>query len=206
MNRIALGVVILGAGASSRMGRPKLLLPWGDTSIVGHLIRQWHLLGTEQIAIVCRAGDKPLADELDRLDFPPANRIENPEPERGMFSSIVCAANWQGWKSELTSWAIVLGDQPQLRTQTLGELVKFYGEHPDKICQPTFEDRAKHPVFLPRAVFQELKAARKKTLKEFLGDFSNRTEYCPLGDPGLAFDLDTPEDYQRATGSKLDRI
>ena len=75
MNRIALGVVILGAGASSRMGRPKLLLPWGDTSIVGHLIRQWHLLGAEQIAIVCRAGDKPLTDELNRLDFPPTARI-----------------------------------------------------------------------------------------------------------------------------------
>ena len=34
-----LGVIILGAGASSRMGRPKLLLPWGDTSVIGHLIR-----------------------------------------------------------------------------------------------------------------------------------------------------------------------
>ena len=41
----AIGVIILGAGASSRMGRPKLLLPWGDTSVIGHLIRQWQALG-----------------------------------------------------------------------------------------------------------------------------------------------------------------
>src|SRR5271169_6647644 len=89
-----LGVVILGAGASSRMGRPKLLLPWKDTTIVGHLIRQWRGLGARQIAVVHRPGDAPLAAELDRLDFPAKDRIVNPQPERGMFSSIVCAAEW----------------------------------------------------------------------------------------------------------------
>ena len=50
------GVVILGAGASSRMGRPKLLLPWGDTSIIGHLIEQWRALAAAQIAVVRRPG------------------------------------------------------------------------------------------------------------------------------------------------------
>ncbi len=51
-----LGVVILGAGASSRMGRPKLLLPWGATTIVGHLLEQWQTLGAAQIAVVRRPG------------------------------------------------------------------------------------------------------------------------------------------------------
>ncbi|HRY59690.1 MAG: NTP transferase domain-containing protein [Verrucomicrobia bacterium] len=41
----ALGVVLLAAGRSARMGKPKLLLPWGDTSVLGHLIRQWQSLG-----------------------------------------------------------------------------------------------------------------------------------------------------------------
>ena len=199
MNRIALGVVILGAGASSRMGRPKLLLPWGDTSIVGHLIRQWHLLGTEQIAIVCRAGDKPMTDELDRLAFPSANRIENHEPERGMFSSIVCAANWPGWKNELTSWAIVLGDQPHLREDTLHELLAFNRKHADKICQPSFQGHARHPVLLPRAVFETLKQTHAGTLKNFLKLVSGDIVLCPVNDSGLALDLDTPEDYHRAT-------
>ena len=94
----ALGVVILGAGASSRMGRPKLLLPWRGTTVIGAILRQWRELGAAQIAVVLRPGDAPLAAELDRLDFPRADRIENPQPERGMFSSIVCAANWPGWQ------------------------------------------------------------------------------------------------------------
>ena len=107
-----LGVVILGAGASSRMGRPKLLLPWKDTTVIGHILRQWRELGARQIAVVHRPDDAPLAAELDRLGVPAHDRIENPTPELGMFSSIVCAANWSGWRTEISSWAIALGDQP----------------------------------------------------------------------------------------------
>ena len=84
-------------------------------TIVGHLIRQWRELGAGQIAVVHRPdNDTPLVAELDRLDFPAKDRIANPQPERGMFSSIVCAADWSGWRSEIGAWAIVLGDQPHL--------------------------------------------------------------------------------------------
>jgi len=92
----AIGVVILGAGASLRMGRPKLLLPWRGTTVIGHLLKQWRNLGAAQISIVLRPQDAPLAAELDRLGFPRTDRIENPQPERGMFSSILCAAGWPG--------------------------------------------------------------------------------------------------------------
>src|SRR5437016_1251765 len=112
-----LGSVILAAGRSARMGRPKLLLPWGKTSVLGHLFEQWQRLGTYQIAIVCAAGDSIIQAELDRLKFPAENRIINEAPQRGMFSSIQCAARWRGWKSELTHWAIALGDQPHVRPE-----------------------------------------------------------------------------------------
>src|SRR5947209_16030515 len=104
------GVVILAAGRSSRMGQPKLLLPWGKTSILGHLIGQWTLLGAKQIAVVRSSDDEALNAELNRLNFPERSRIVNPLPERGMFSSIQCAAGWRGWEPILTHWAIVLGD------------------------------------------------------------------------------------------------
>ncbi len=103
------GVVILAAGASSRMGRPKLLLPWGETSVLGHLIGQWQVLQARQITVVHAEGDDALDAELDRLAFVAVHRIANPTAERGMFSSIQCAARWRGWNRELTHWAIVLG-------------------------------------------------------------------------------------------------
>jgi len=197
--RIALGVIILGAGASSRMGQPKLLLPWGDTSIIGELIRQWQKLEAAQIAIVCRPGDQLLNNELDRLGFPRQNRIENPQPERGMFSSILCAANWVGWKNDLTSWAIVLGDQPHLRFDTLRALLTFHHEHLEAICQPVHDGHGCHPILLPRPAFAELKQTQAKTLDLFLKQTAGPLVKCSIQDSGLALDLDTPEDYKQAT-------
>jgi molybdenum cofactor cytidylyltransferase len=197
-DQTTLGVVILGAGASARMGRPKLLLPWKDTTIVGHLIRQWRELGAGQIAVVHRPNDAPLAAELDRLDFPAQDRIANPQPERGMFSSIVCAADWSGWRSELGAWAIVLGDQPHLRPETLRQLLEFHFANTDAVCQLEFDGHARHPVLLPRRAFKELKASQAETLKDFLKRTSIRSVRYSVDDPGLALDLDTPEDYQRA--------
>ncbi len=191
-------MIILGAGASSRMGKPKLLLPWGTTSVVGHLISQWRQLGSRQIAVVCRSSDQPLNSELDRIGFSRSDRIDNPEPERGMFSSILCAANWPHWKSDVSVWTIILGDQPHLRAETLARLLQFQRENPEAICQPVYEGRARHPVLLPRAAFEELRRTRANTLKDFLQSTSCPLAKSPFNDPGLAMDLDTPEDYERA--------
>lgn len=201
MKIVPFGVIILGAGASSRMGRPKLLLPWGKTTTVGHLIEQWRTLGAAQITVVCRPDDRKLTAELDRLEFPPQDRVENPQPERGMFSSILCAANWGGWNKGLKAWAIVLGDQPHLRLDTLRALLAFRGGHPDAICQPSYEGRTRHPVLLPFRAFHELKHSKETTLKEFLKRTSCRLVRCPIEDSGLALDLDRLEDYEKAVKS-----
>jgi molybdenum cofactor cytidylyltransferase len=195
--RRAIGVVILGAGASSRMGRPKLLLPWGTTSVIGHLLRQWKRLGARQMAVVCRRDDKPLAKELDRLGFPARNRIANPAPERGMFSSIVCAANWNGWDPALTAWAIVLGDQPHLRQESLRALLALQRKYPDSICQPSYDGHGRHPVLLPRPAWVELGRSRGATLKTFLRQVSAPLFEFPIDDVRLTLDLDTPQDYAR---------
>jgi molybdenum cofactor cytidylyltransferase len=194
-------VIILGAGASSRMGRPKLLLPWCDTTVIGQLLHQWRKLGARQIAVVLRPQDAALAAELDRLEFSRANRIENPQPERGMFSSILCAADWSGWMDEIKFWAIVLGDQPHLRPETLQKLLEFYAANAESVCQPEFDGHGRHPVLLPRTAFIELKKSRSETLKDFLKQISIPSVQCFINEPGLALDLDTPEDYKRVQGS-----
>ena len=190
-------VVILGAGASARMGQPKLLLPWHGTTVIGHLISQWQELGTAQIAVVLRANDTALTGELDRLNFKKSDRIENPQPERGMFSSIVCAANWSGWQPEISRWAVVLGDQPHLQPETLRQLLEFAAQNPAAICQPEFGGRIGHPVILPAAALGQLKSSGADTLKTFLKLTLLPCVHCPVTDPGLSLDMDSPDDYKR---------
>jgi len=190
-------VTILGAGRSRRMGRPKLLLPWGDTSVVGLLLRQWQSIEPAQIAMVAAVDDRDLASELDRLGFPVDDRIFNPDPDRGMFSSIQCAARWPGWREELSHWVVTLGDQPHLRAETLRALRDFAAAHPDKICRPLRSGRPKHPVLLPRKIFFELQNAEVPDLKTFLTARAAECAGIESTDPGLDLDMDTPEDYER---------
>ncbi len=163
------------------------------------LIRQWQALDAAQITVVCRPNDVPLLGELDRLGFPRENLILNPQPERGMFSSIQCAARWPGWQPGLTSWAIVLGDQPHLHSETFQKLLAFHARHSIAICQPSHEGHAGHPVLLPRSAFEQLKITEAQTLKIFLKQNDAAIVKCPVTDSGLALDLDTPEDYKRIT-------
>lgn len=196
------GVILLGAGASARMGEPKLLLPWRNTTVIGHLIAQWQKLGAQQITVVLRANDLALAAELDRLSFSRTNRIENPQPERGMFSSIVCAANWNGWQPEISRWAIVLGDQPHLHLEMLRRVLEFSAQYPNAICQPMFGGHARHPVILTSPALVELKNTNAATLKEFLKLTALPRVQCAVIDSGVSLDMDTPEDYKRLTISQ----
>lgn len=192
------GVVILGAGASTRMGRPKLLLPWGNTSILGHLLRQWSKLGAAQIAVVHAATDLVLLGELNALRVPPANRVPNHAPERGMFSSIQSAATWNGWMSHLTHFVTVLGDQPHLKLETLDGLLQFAGSHLEQVCQPSRESHPRHPVILPRQIWAQLPNTPARTLKDFLLAHSAQRALYNSFDPALDYDLDTPADYDLA--------
>jgi len=194
----SLGTVILGAGKSSRMGRPKLLLPWGETSVAGHLIRQWERLGSAQVAVVCAVGDQVLETELDRLGFPAKNRIYNPTPDEGMFSSIQCAARFPGWVATLTHWAIVLGDQPHLRRETLKLLVEFSAARSRCVVQPVRAGHGRHPVILPRPLFLELALSKAATLKEFLSASRGEMAQLAVEDEAFDLDLDHPADYERA--------
>jgi molybdenum cofactor cytidylyltransferase len=193
---LGLGVVMLAAGRSARMGRPKLLLPWGSTSVLGHLLGQWAALGAHHLVVVCAAGDQGIQSELDRLEVAPDQRVINPAPERGMFSSLQCAARWSGWRSGLTHWALVLGDQPHLRAETLRALLDLAAGHPAEVWQPTRGGHRRHPVIVSAKVFAELAGSAATDLREFLR--LKMVAGCPSDDPGLDLDIDRPEDYQRA--------
>ncbi len=188
------GVIVLAAGASSRMGQPKMLLPWNGTSILGHLIATWRRVAVGQIAVVV-ARNSEVVSELDRLGFSGGDRIVNPNPEQGMFSSIRAAALWSGWKETIGHWVIVLGDQPHLSGELLAALVKHAAQHPDAVCQPSCGGRPRHPVVLPANVFNRLRTASCGNLKQFLADLEVPVNLMSRDDPGLDFDLDHPADY-----------
>jgi CTP:molybdopterin cytidylyltransferase MocA len=85
-----------------------------------------------------------------------------------------------------------------LRPETLRGLVAFHGKHSDAVCQPEFQGRARHPVILPRKVFNELKHTHAETLKDFLKLIPRPGVQYPVNDASVLLDLDTPQDYIEA--------
>ena len=191
-------VVLLAAGASSRMGRPKLLLPWHGTSVLGHLLTTWRELGAAQLAVVTAPGNGPLATELARAGLAERECIPNPKPERGMMSSIRCAAEWPGWRAEIGHFLLTLGDQPHVQFSTLRSLLDFADAHPGQVSQPSRAGRPRHPVLLPRELFRQLATTPAENLKQFLLGIPDRRATFESDDAGLDFDLDEPADYERA--------
>jgi molybdenum cofactor cytidylyltransferase len=180
------------------MGRPKPLLPWGTTTVIGHLLRIWQQTGAAQIGVVCAARDDALHAELDRLHFPREQRILNDDPSRGMFSSVRCAAEWHGWRTSITHWAVVLGDQPHLSGETLSALVAFAAQHRQSICQASHRGRPRHPVLVPKPLWQTLAGSTHATLKDFLEAYREARALIEINDPGLDLDIDRPADYEAA--------
>ncbi len=197
-NSFHLGVIILGGGASLRMGKPKLLLPWGDTSILGHLLRLYKNVNTSQVAIVCSHGDTNIISELNRLAWPEKSRIFNPQVTPEMFSSVLCGFHWDGWQPEVSHLAVALGDQPLIREKTIANLIAHARQHPKNICQPVFENRRRHPVIIPRHITEKASLDSHNNLREVLNYFKEDISVLPCDDPGLVIDIDTPNDYEAA--------
>ena len=190
--------MILAAGKSTRMGRPKLLLPWNESTIIGHLIALYQTINFVQLAIVCYKDDYTLIEELDRLRFPSDARIFNPESTPDMFSSVVCGIRWKGWRENITHFAIVLGDQPQVKASTIRSLMDFARDHPRNICQPRAGERNGHPVILPRTLTPEVSSGRYLHLKDVINVNSGLVRTLQTEDLGVNDDIDTPAEYLEA--------
>lgn len=192
------GVVVLAAGASSRMGRPKGLLPWGGTTVLGHILAEWRRVGAAQAGVVVSALGPKISEEVQQLGLDFADCIENPEPEGGMFSSVRTAALWPGWNPGLSHFAIALGDQPHLRRTTLAAVLEQARREPDRIWQPSLGGLARHPMVLPAWLFLALGPVPAGTLRDFLKEYRGLRSLLEIDDPGLGLDIDTPADYDQA--------
>ena len=194
---VAFGVVILAAGASTRMGICKLLLPWGEKTILAHLLNQWRSVGVAQIAPVIDPSNQLLQEALAHAGFSPSDWIENASPQLGMFSSLQEASRWTGWLSTLTHWIISLGDQPHIRISTLRLLLDAARENPTRICQPVLNGHTAHPIILPASNFRELAHHDVPDLRTYIRRREAFRLRVPVEDAGVSGDLDTSEDYRR---------
>ena len=169
--------IILAAGASRRMGRPKALLEYAGETFLARLTR---LLGEHcERVIVVGAPDSPYAVD-----------VVNPEPERGMLSSLQCGLRALPPEAEAVLWTLV--DLPAVSAATIAALA---GARPgDRLRIPRFQGRRGHPVWMHRSLELEL-FTESESAKNVIRRHESETTYVDVDDPGVIMDADTPEEY-----------
>ena len=188
-----LAVVILAAGRSSRMGRPKQLLPWAGTTLLRYAVEQAKGLDAT-VYVVLGARHQLLRDHLDGTGVCTAL---NEGFAEGMASSIRCgveavAATHQRFIPLL----FMLVDQPQVDTAYLQRMVEVHGRYPDQIIATAYGDKAGVPTLFPAADLVELLSLTGEVgAGAYLADQGERVRLVRPDKP--FFDLDTPQDYRR---------
>jgi molybdenum cofactor cytidylyltransferase len=193
MNKKNVSAIILAAGKSERMGQNKLLLPWGKTSVLGHVISVFSEAKIEEIIIVSGAWKKLIKEETQRLKNTRLKLIHNEDYETGgMLSSIQAGLSALG--KDLEAAFVALGDHPQIDISLIQRLIN--AQDGVSIIAPSHQKKRGHPVLIPRGYWSNIIEMKSpSTLKDFLNAYNNKILYV-AADINSLKDLDTPEEYQ----------
>ena len=193
--------IVLAAGWSRRMGRPKALLPClpGGETFVARTVRILGGGGVDGVIVVGRSDDEGLQAELGRLSPEPAF-VVNPDPDRGQLSSVLAGVDAAATRGAEAVMVLPV-DLPQVRPETVAAILGAFAERHPSIVRATHRGRHGHPVLFARAVFGELRAADPRVgARSVLHAHPARVLDVEVPDPGVLRDVDRPADYAALFG------
>ena len=181
--------LVLGAGGSSRLGRPKQLLPYGDGTLLGHVVGVARACPFDQRIVAIGGATEEVRATVD---LGGADVVVNDGYGAGCSSSIAAALAVVDPRCDVL--VLMLGDQPGVTAVTVAALLAGRGDAPLAVCR--YDDGRGHPIALGRSVFRELAGLHGDTgvwrlLDERAGDVR---EVAVAG--RIPLDVDTPEDYR----------
>jgi molybdenum cofactor cytidylyltransferase len=186
--------IILAAGESKRMGQPKMLLPWGNGTVLTRVISVFQNSGLTDIIVITGG----VRDEVERLvSKQSVKTVHNSEfASGGMLSSIQCGLSVL---TRQTQGALIgLGDQPQVREGSVRMVCDSFEETTSNIVVPSYQMKRGHPWLVARSLWDELlKMETPESPRDFLNKHRHEIHYVNVDDPNILADLDTPEEYKK---------
>jgi CTP:molybdopterin cytidylyltransferase MocA len=201
--------IVLAAGASSRMGRPKALLTVQGRSFLARILAAQTEAGIGQVVLVTGVHDEVIRQHVAEVRVRvPVELVTNPDPTQGQLSSLLLALDaaeramsrgvtggaTPGGVEAILVWPV---DFPLVRPATVRALLAAANAGAP-VVRPVFAGRHGHPVLFARRFFPALRAAPPdqgaRAVVRALG-----TEVCDVevADAGVCEDIDTPEEYAR---------
>ena len=186
----AVAAIIAAAGLSKRMGSCKQLLDLGGKTALARCLETLLSGGVGEIVVVVGVKGELVAAEAGRF---PVQVVVNDDPAGDMASSL--RVGRASLSTKASGVIVALCDYPLVLPATVASLKEFHAREPDCIVIPTHSGQRGHPLLVPRMILEELQG--NLILRDLVRGDPDRLRFIEVDDPGILFDMDTPEDYQR---------
>lgn len=189
-----ISAVVLAAGQSRRMGLSKMLLPWGQTTVIGQVVSVLRTAACAEIVVV--TGGYRVEVEAALAPFS-VRCIYNPRFSDGeMVHSLQVGLHTLGY--EQTAALVALGDQPRIEETVTRKVMAAYLQRHAPLVIPSYQMRRGHPWIVDHTLWPEiLDIQASGTLREVIQSHQDEIEYVSVETDSILSDLDTPEDYER---------
>ena len=187
--------LILGAGASQRLGPPKQLLPYRDTTMLGWVVQQAQkATGVDELIVVLGRA----ADEVrERVDFLTARVVENKVFAEGCSSSY--RAGLAALNPEAQAIMIILGDQPGIMPEVIDTLAQEWRPTGALIALCSYNGRKGHPMIFSKAMFEQLEQLHgDKAAWKLVDANADQVQEVHFNLP-FPDDINTAADFERIT-------
>lgn len=186
-------VVILAAGRSSRLGRPKQLLAYRDKTLLQHSIDNAAQINAETVIVVLGSNKELIEDQIDTKGI---QIIGNLNWDSGIASSIICGIDHLNSISpEIDALILMVCDQPYADSHILNNLLTEQKETGKAIIACAYDGIAGTPALFHRTLFQELLSLEGDTgAKKLFEKYKSLASFIPFKTGGI--DIDTTEDYK----------
>ena len=187
--------VILSAGESSRMGRPKALLPIDGQTFIERIVGALTAAGLTRIVVVLGFNADELRPKIAHL---PVEIVVNPDYKLGQLSSLQAAIRLLERDQDCEGMLVHLVDHPYIDPALVRLMLQRFAAAPTLIVVPRHQGKRGHPVLFARPLFAELLAApMDQGAKAVVNAHAGETLEIDTDEVGITLDIDTPELYRQ---------
>jgi molybdenum cofactor cytidylyltransferase len=186
--------IVLAAGLSRRMGQPKMVLPWGERTVIGKVVSTLQNAGVRSIIVV--TGGTVRLVEAALVDYN-VSTVFNPNYANGdMLFSI--QTGLASLPEQIHATLVVLGDQPLIEEKTVREMLRLYREDKPLLIVPSYDMRRGHPWLIGKELWSDIQnMVPPATMRDFFQQHNQMIHYMPVDTASVLSDLDTPEEYEK---------
>lgn len=192
------GIILLAAGGSSRLGQPKQLLLYKGQTLLQYSLNEALTSNAQSVIVVLGANADILQDEIAGEKV---NVVINADWQEGMASSIRTGVKAITEISPFIEGVILLVcDQPFINSALLNNLITAHQKTGKEIVACTYGNTFGPPVFFHHSLFSELLQLKGDTgARSIVQKHLDNMEAIPF--PGGIFDIDTEGDFEKSKGS-----